>query len=85
MKVSKSYAGDYSSHFPETNLSRAMLSLAVVDVKHAKPGTKVSVVWGEEGGGTKKPTVERHQQATIRATVQPAPYGETARTAYRPR
>jgi glycine cleavage system aminomethyltransferase T len=64
---------------------RAMLSLACIDVKHAKPGTKVAVVWGEDGGGTKKPTVERHQQATIRATVQPAPYGETARTAYRPR
>jgi glycine cleavage system aminomethyltransferase T len=64
---------------------RAMLSLACVDVKHAKPGTKVAVVWGEDGGGTKKPTVERHNQATIRATVQPAPYGETARTAYRPR
>ena len=64
---------------------RAMLSLACIDVKHAKPGTKVSVVWGEDGGGTKKPTVERHNQATVRATVQPAPYGETARTAYRPR
>jgi vanillate/3-O-methylgallate O-demethylase len=64
---------------------RAMLSLACIDVKHAKPGTKVAVVWGEDGGGTKKPTVERHNQATIRATVQPAPYGETARTAYRPR
>jgi vanillate/3-O-methylgallate O-demethylase len=64
---------------------RSMLSLAVVDLKHAKPGTKVSVVWGEDGGGTKKPTVERHNQATIRATVQPAPYGETARKAYRPK
>ena len=64
---------------------RSMLSLATVDVKHAKPGTKVSVVWGEDGGGTKKPTVERHNQATIRATVQPAPYGATARTAYRPK
>jgi vanillate/3-O-methylgallate O-demethylase len=64
---------------------RAMLSLAVIDVKYAKPGTKVQVIWGEEGGGTKKPTVEPHSQATIRATVQPAPYGETARTAYRPR
>jgi vanillate/3-O-methylgallate O-demethylase len=64
---------------------RAMLSLACIDVKLAKPGTKVSVVWGEEKGGTTKPTVEPHNQATIRATVQPAPYGETARTAYRPR
>ncbi len=60
---------------------RSMLSLACIDVKYAKPGTKVSLVWGEDGGGTKKPTVERHNQATIRATVQPAPYGETARKA----
>ena len=64
---------------------RSMLSLACVDVKHAKPGTKVNVIWGEEDGGSTKPTVERHKQAKIRATVQPAPYGETARTAYRPK
>jgi hypothetical protein len=42
------------------------------------------VVWGEEGGGSTKPTVERHVQAEIRATVAPAPYGEVARVAYRP-
>ena len=41
---------------------RSMLSLAIVDAKHAKPGTKVTLVWGEEGGGTTKPTVERHKQ-----------------------
>jgi vanillate/3-O-methylgallate O-demethylase len=64
---------------------RAMLSLACIDTKHSKPGTKVTVVWGEQDGGSTKPTVERHKQATIRATVQPAPYGETARTAYRPK
>ena len=40
---------------------RAMLSLACVDVKHAKPGTKVHVMWGEEEGGTTKPTVERQK------------------------
>jgi vanillate/3-O-methylgallate O-demethylase len=64
---------------------RSMLSLACIDVKHAKPGTKVQVVWGEEDGGSLKPTVEHHKQVTIRATVQPAPYGETARVAYRPK
>jgi vanillate/3-O-methylgallate O-demethylase len=64
---------------------RAMLSLACVDVKYAKPGTKVTVIWGEPDGGTTKPTVEPHQQVKIRATVQPAPYGKTARTAYRPK
>ena len=64
---------------------RSMLSLAVVDVKHAKPGTKLTLVWGEEGGGSTKPTVEPHKQAKIRVTVGPAPYGDTARTAYRPK
>jgi vanillate/3-O-methylgallate O-demethylase len=64
---------------------RAMLSLTCIDVEHSTPGTEVTLVWGEEGGGSPKPTVERHEQAVIRATVQPAPYGETARVAYRPK
>ena len=64
---------------------RAMLSLAIVDNAHGEPGTEVTVVWGEENGGTTKPTVERHVQARIRATVQPAPISETARVAYRPK
>jgi vanillate/3-O-methylgallate O-demethylase len=64
---------------------RSMLSLAVIDAKYAKPGTEVKLVWGEEDGGSTKPTVERHKQAKIRATVGPVPYGDTARTAYRPK
>jgi glycine cleavage system aminomethyltransferase T len=64
---------------------RSMLSLAIVDEAHAAPGTEVAVVWGEEGGGSRKPTVERHAQVEIRATVGPAPYAEVAREAYRPR
>jgi hypothetical protein len=52
-------------------------------VGHSEPGTEVTVVWGEEGGGTSKPTVERHVQTEIRATVAPAPIAEFARTAYR--
>jgi len=64
---------------------RSMLSLAVLDAKYAKPGTQVTLVWGEESGGSSKPTVERHKQMKIRATVGPVPYGDTARTAYRPK
>ena len=64
---------------------RAMLSLAIVDNEHSEPGTQVTVVWGEENGGTTKPTVERHRQVKIRATVQPAPISEVARVGYRPR
>ena len=64
---------------------RAMLSLATVDVAHSEPGTQVIVVWGEEGRGSSKPTVERHMQVQIRATVAPVPISEVARVAYRPK
>jgi vanillate/3-O-methylgallate O-demethylase len=64
---------------------RSMLSLACIDAEHGTPGTEVKVVWGESGGGSKKPTVERHAQTEIRALVGPAPYAEAARVAYRPK
>jgi hypothetical protein len=62
-----------------------MLSLGCISPEISAPGTQVELVWGEEGGGTRKPTVERHTQVTIRATVAPAPFGQTAREAYRPK
>ncbi len=61
---------------------RTMLTLAMVDAEFAEPGTEVVLVWGEENGGTKKPTVEKHVQMEIRATVSPVPYVEVARKAY---
>jgi vanillate/3-O-methylgallate O-demethylase len=60
---------------------RSMLSLAVVDPEVAL-GAEVRLLWGEEGGGTKKTTVERHQQIEIRAIVSPVPYSKMARTTY---
>jgi glycine cleavage system aminomethyltransferase T len=68
-----------------THNERAMLSLAVIDAEHSKPGTEVTLVWGEEDGGSSKPTVERHKQAEIRVTVAPVPYSDVARDSYRPR
>jgi syringate O-demethylase len=59
-----------------------MLTLAMVEESHAKPGTKVSLLWGEPNGGTRKPTVERHVQTEIKALVAPAPYSEVARDIY---
>ena len=59
-----------------------MLTLGILDAEHAKPGTKVSLVWGEKDGGSSKPTVERHVQTEIKATVSPVPYSEVARDAY---
>lgn len=61
-----------------------MLTLAVLDAAHAEPGTEVSLVWGEENGGTAKPTVEPHVQVEMRAVVCPVPYVETVRKAYAP-
>ena len=63
----------------------SMLSLAVVDLEQSEPGTEVTLVWGEEGGGSAKPVVERHVQTEIRATVAPAPYAEVVRASYRPK
>ena len=64
---------------------RTMLSLGIVDTGHSEPGTPVTILWGETGRGTTKPTVERHQQTEVRATVEAVPYGEIARLAYRPK
>jgi syringate O-demethylase len=61
-----------------------MLTLAVLDPEYAEPGQEVVFLWGEEGGGSRKSTVERHMQATMRATVSPVPYAEVARKAYAP-
>ena len=60
---------------------RSLLSLGIVDLD-VEIGNEVTLVWGEEGGGSSKPVVERHRQVEIRAIVSPCPYGEVARTQY---
>ncbi len=60
---------------------RSMLSLAYIDAE-VPIGAELVMVWGEEGGGSSKPVVERHRQAEIRAIVSPCPYSEVARTSY---
>lgn len=47
---------------------RCWFSLAMVDESIAD-GTELTVVWGEENGGSQKPNVERHIQTKIRAIV----------------
>ena len=61
-----------------------MLTLAVLEAEHAEPGSDVRLVWGEEDGGTAKPTVEPHVQVEIGAVVSPVPYVEAVRKAYAP-
>jgi syringate O-demethylase len=60
-----------------------MLTLAILDAEHAEIGNEIVFVWGEEGGGSSKPTVERHAQTEIRAIVSPVPFVEVARKEYR--
>src|SRR5579872_3732170 len=60
---------------------RSMLSLGIVE-HDVKIGTEVVLTWGESGGGSKKPTVERHKQKEIRAVVSPVPYSKTVRESY---
>jgi vanillate/3-O-methylgallate O-demethylase len=74
-----------STYTGYTYNERTWLSLGIVNNEQAAPGTEVTLVWGEESRGTTKPTVERHKQAEIRATVAPVPISEVARVAYRPK
>ena len=60
---------------------RSMLSLGVVE-PNIEIGTEVTLVWGEEGGGSKKTTVERHKQLEVRAIVSPVPYSKVVRETY---
>ncbi len=60
---------------------RAMLSLGIADPDVAI-GDEVTLVWGEEGGGSTKTTVERHEQLEVRAVVSPTPYSQVVRETY---
>ena len=61
-----------------------LLTLAILDAEHAEPGTEVTLVWGEEDGGTAKPTVEPHVQTEMRAVVAPVPIVGAVRSSYAP-
>jgi len=69
----------YTSNF------RRWISLAIVDESISAPGTEVDIVWGEPGGGSRKPIVERHIQTEVKATVSPCPIAVDAREQYRPK
>ena len=60
---------------------RCGLSLGVLD-SDIELGSELTLVWGEENGGTKKSTVERHRQCEVRVKVAPAPYSRDARDSY---
>ncbi|HWL46250.1 MAG TPA: aminomethyl transferase family protein [Sphingomonadaceae bacterium] len=57
---------------------RAFISLASVDLEHCRPGTELTVLWGENPRSA-KPAVEPHRQMEIRATVAPCPFAQVIR------
>jgi len=60
---------------------RTALSLGVVDPE-VNLGDELTLVWGEENGGTKKTTVEPHRQLEVRVKVAPTPFAQAARESY---
>jgi vanillate/3-O-methylgallate O-demethylase len=60
---------------------RTVLSLGVVD-PNIEVGDVLTLLWGEEHGGTQKTTVEPHEPLEIRVKVAPTPYSRGAREAY---
>ena len=60
---------------------RAFISLATID-PDIEVGDELTLIWGEEDGGTDKTTVENHQQTAIRVRVTPTPYSRDARESY---
>jgi len=69
----------YTANFPAHG---TLLSLALVDKQHAEPGTEVMIAWGEHPGAG-APADAHKAFPRIRATVQPSPYDQVARTSYR--
>ena len=60
---------------------RTALSLGVVDPQ-IQVGDVLTLLWGEENGGTRKSTVERHQQLEVRVKVSPVPFARDVRQGY---
>lgn len=59
---------------------RAMMSLGSVDEPFAEPGTELTLVWGEDGGGARSAGwIEPHEQIRVRVTVAPSPVSDVAR------
>lgn len=54
--------------------ARHVISSALVSLEHAKPGTELTVLWGEID--SRRAVVDKNTLREIRATVAPSPYFE---------
>jgi vanillate/3-O-methylgallate O-demethylase len=83
--LSKDRMVGFSTYPAYLAVDRTWISLATLEEREAITGGEVTVIWGEENGGSAKPGVERHYQKALRATIAPWPYSKSAREGYRPR
>ncbi len=67
---------------PATATTSARSCRSASSIRTSKTGDEVTLVWGEEGGGTKKATVEHHKQIEIRVVVSSVPYSKVVRETY---
>ncbi|MCT9082956.1 aminomethyl transferase family protein [Streptomyces fulvoviolaceus] len=58
---------------------RGWISVCMIDADELGYGREVDLVWGEPNGGSANPTVERHAQTTIRATISRRPFASDKR------
>lgn len=47
----------------------AWFSIGIIDEDKVDLGKEATLIWGEPNGGTRKPTVEPHEQTEVRATM----------------
>ncbi|WP_460776585.1 aminomethyl transferase family protein [Microbacterium sp. GXF7504] len=59
-----------------TSNVRGWISLGMIDEAEWRIGREVRLVWGEPGGGSANPLVERHTQTAVRATIIDRPFAE---------
>jgi vanillate/3-O-methylgallate O-demethylase len=55
---------------------RGWISICMINEDDLAYGEEVELIWGESDGGSANPTVERHVQTTIRATVSKRRFSE---------
>ena len=65
-----------------TATTSARRSRSVSWIRTSRSARILTLVWGEENGGTGKTTVERHKQLDVRVQVSPVPYAREVREAY---
>lgn len=53
-----------------TSNIRAWFSLAMIDENAVQDGRNLTIIWGEENGGSDKPIVERHVQTEVQAILR---------------